>query len=139
MTVTASLATIRDRGDREVARVEAQPGDRDLAVRIIYQDKAWQERLASLDDGKLRFMINGAVYLQRGTADEKEFLALASLVPELTHDELRIEYDDAEVEHGHALLREIAMKETEFVPFSELLEILRNSVHARRRETHPSS
>jgi hypothetical protein len=64
MTATATLATIRDRSDREIARVQAQPEEEDLAVRIIYKDAAWEKKLIALDDGKLHFMINGAIELQ---------------------------------------------------------------------------
>ena len=129
MTATASLATIRDRSDREVAQVQAQSEDQDLAVRIIYKDAAWRERLESLDDGKLHFMINGAVYLERGIADEREFVALADIVSERTHDDSHVEYDQTEVERGHALMREIAKHQPHTVPFSELLDIARRSVH----------
>jgi hypothetical protein len=130
MRATAPLATIRDRSDREVARVEAQQQGEELAIRILFEDESWRDKLAEVEQGKLRLMIDGAVYLQRTTLEDKEFLPLNELVANLTSRELRLEYDPNGVESGHNLKRRIAQLRNHYVPFTDLLDILRESAHA---------
>lgn len=70
------LARIRDRHERDVARVEVCRGAQDLAVRIVHEDQCWQEKLAELDQGKLRLVIDSGIYFEKHNGDGQKLRAL---------------------------------------------------------------
>lgn len=72
-------------------------------------------------------MMDGLVYLERQNDNGKELLGLDALVQEFSDHELRVAYDSAGIGGGHQLKREIAKQSDYWVPFTDLLEILRQS------------
>jgi hypothetical protein len=128
--MTATLATIRDRDAREVARVEACAEGQDVAIRIIHGSDSCRKMLREIDDDKLCFMINGRIYHEVLQVGGKRFLPLDELITKLTNDQLQLEYDSVGVERGHELKRQVAKQQRDYVPFTELLDILRNSSQA---------
>lgn len=125
--MTAILATIYDRNESEVARVEACPEAHRLDIRIVHECQMWREKLAELDKGNLRLMMDSLVYLEKETANGKQLLALDALLKELSDQELHVSYDSTGIERGYQLKREIAKQSDDWVPFTDLLEILRQS------------
>lgn len=123
----AILATIRDRNERDVARIEAVQQAHDLAIRIVHESQSWREQLSDLDQGRLRLMMDRSIYLETQNGTGKQLLALDVLIKELSDGQLHLANDPAGIERGGQLKRHIAKQSDQWVPFTDLQEILRQS------------
>lgn len=124
------LATIHDPDAKPIARIEADAGPDNTRLRVVVDDDSWREPLGELEAGTLRFMINGVVYLEDLLGGDRKLVPLDEVVNQLSNHRLQLRYDTAGVERCHELLRGIARKQPHNVPFSELLDILKQASRA---------
>lgn len=124
------LATIRDREDHKVASIEAYSDNQDFVVclSVSREHDFWHERLSELSEGKLRLMINGVICLEEQADGAKKLILADEVVSRICGDEARFVYDPEGIEQGHQLKSELAKQQEHCVPFSDLVDILHQSL-----------
>jgi hypothetical protein len=121
------LATVRNRQDREVARIEADRGSDDLEIVAIVCEEQWRQTIEEFS-GRLTLMINGELGVKPTEDGSKRIHVLEGVLAEKSAGELRVVYAPQGIEEAHQLRRQIARRQPFSIPFSELRDILHRSL-----------